>query len=330
MRGLRCSSQDLYCGMQASYLWHLTLGCSVHAVLVLWLGIEPWTIWIGGMESYPLDNQGSPYSFYCLLSTRHSAGSEDTMGSNKKDSLYLQGLYRLRKATSSKKTGSGAPRVSQGRVHTSLLQQMKWGVPLFIESACNAGDLGSIPGLGRSPVEGKGYRLQYSGLENSMDYTVHGVANSRTRLSDFHFFFWGNVSGFLNLLVIFFFFLLFMGFSSKDIGMGYHFFLQKVRWLDSIINSMDMNWSKLQETVEDRGVWCAADHGVTKSQTWLSDWTTTHSLPSSQSYSEVGNSHPPQYSCKENPWQATVHGVVKSWTLLSMHTHVILLPLFWS
>ena len=38
------------------------------------------------------------------------------------------------------------------------------------ESACNAGDLGSIPGLGRSPGEGKGYPLQYSGLENSMDY----------------------------------------------------------------------------------------------------------------------------------------------------------------
>ena len=43
------------------------------------------------------------------------------------------------------------------------------------ESACNAEDLGSIPGLGRSPGEGKGYLLQYSGLENSMDYIVHGV-----------------------------------------------------------------------------------------------------------------------------------------------------------
>ena len=57
------------------------------------------------------------------------------------------------------------------------------------ESACNAGDLGSISGLGRSPGEGKGYPLQYSGLENSMDYTVHGVAKSRTRLRDFHFHF---------------------------------------------------------------------------------------------------------------------------------------------
>ena len=51
------------------------------------------------------------------------------------------------------------------------------------ESACNAEDLGSIPGLGRSPGEGKGYPFQYSGLENSMDRgawwaTVCGVAES--------------------------------------------------------------------------------------------------------------------------------------------------------
>ena len=50
------------------------------------------------------------------------------------------------------------------------------------ESACNVGDLGLIPGLGRSPGEGKGHPLQYSCLENSMDYIVHGVAQSQTRL----------------------------------------------------------------------------------------------------------------------------------------------------
>ena len=48
------------------------------------------------------------------------------------------------------------------------------------ESACNAGDLDSIPGFGRTPGEGKGYPLQYSGLENSMDCIVHGVAESQT------------------------------------------------------------------------------------------------------------------------------------------------------
>ena len=46
------------------------------------------------------------------------------------------------------------------------------------ESACNAGDPGLIPGLGRPLGEGKGYLLQYSGLENSMDCIVHGVAKS--------------------------------------------------------------------------------------------------------------------------------------------------------
>ena len=82
------------------------------------------------------------------------------------------------------------------------------------ESTCNAGDLGSIPGLGRSPGEGIDYPLQYSGaslvaqlvknlpamwetwvrslgwedpLENSMDCIDHGVTKSQTRLSDFHF-----------------------------------------------------------------------------------------------------------------------------------------------
>ena len=54
------------------------------------------------------------------------------------------------------------------------------------EPACHTGDLGSIPGSGRSPREGKGYPLQYSGLEESMDGIVPEVAKSRTRLSDFH------------------------------------------------------------------------------------------------------------------------------------------------
>ena len=55
------------------------------------------------------------------------------------------------------------------------------------ESACNEEDLGSTPGLGRSLGEGKGYRLQYSGLENSLDCIAHGVTKSQTWLSDFPF-----------------------------------------------------------------------------------------------------------------------------------------------
>ena len=63
------------------------------------------------------------------------------------------------------------------------------------ESTCNVGDLGSIPGLGRSSGEGKGYPLQHSDLENSMDY-IHGVAKSQTRLTftfTFHFLIYGSV-----------------------------------------------------------------------------------------------------------------------------------------
>ena len=54
------------------------------------------------------------------------------------------------------------------------------------ESACSAGDSGSIPGLKRSPGGGNSYLLQNSCLENSMDCIVHGVTKSQTRLSNFH------------------------------------------------------------------------------------------------------------------------------------------------
>ena len=67
---------------------------------------------------------------------------------------------------------------------------MKLGFPdssVGKEYACNVGDLGSIPGLGRSPGEGKGYPLQYSGLENPRDYTVLGVTKNETKLRDCHF-----------------------------------------------------------------------------------------------------------------------------------------------
>ena len=86
-------------------------------------------------------------------------------------------------------------------IHTSIFKALSPGVgkPVLTmtytfthssvskESVCNAGDLGLIPALGRSPGEEKGYPLQYSGLENSMDYAVHGIAKSQTRLSDFVF-----------------------------------------------------------------------------------------------------------------------------------------------
>ena len=93
--------------------------------------------------------------------------------------------------------GQGSSQVPRGTAKNIkkkkvFLQLLHQGFPCGSadkESAYNTRDLGSIPGLGRSPGEGKGYPPQDSGLENSMDCIVHGVAKSRTRLSNFHFHF---------------------------------------------------------------------------------------------------------------------------------------------
>ena len=99
------------------------------------------------------------------------------------------------------------------------------------ESACNEGDLSSIPGLGRSPGERKGYPVQYSGLENSGDCIVHGVTKSRAWLSNFHYalfvssFYWNNsicpitLDYFMLFFLIFWheYFASFLGFSSLKI-----------------------------------------------------------------------------------------------------------------
>ena len=74
-----------------------------------------------------------------------------------------------------------------GRLHPVFLGFP--GCSAYNESACSVEDLGSISGLGRSPGERKGYQLQYPGLENSKDYTVHGPQDSDTteQLSLFSF-----------------------------------------------------------------------------------------------------------------------------------------------
>ena len=81
--------------------------------------------------------------------------------------------------------------------------QYSWAylVAQLAKTACNAGDLGSIPGLGRSPGEGKGYPLQYPGLENSMDCIVHGFLKSQTQLSNCTFTFFDLAPYWVGLLL---------------------------------------------------------------------------------------------------------------------------------
>ena len=89
----------------------------------------------------------------------------------------------------SPKTGDYLRDINNSQASLHLGGALKLGFPCGSagkEFACNTGDLLSNPGLGRSLGEGKGYPLQYSVLKNSKDYTVHGIAKSWTRLSEFH------------------------------------------------------------------------------------------------------------------------------------------------
>ena len=171
------------------------------------------------------------------------------------------------------------------------------------ESACNVGDLGLIPGLGRSPREAKGYTLQYSGLENSMDCIICGVVKSPTRLSNFHFHFSMVTAG-----------------SVSDLG-GVTSFPDSSVGKESACNAGDPGSIPVSKTCwrRDRlptpiflGFPCGS--GGKESACNAGD---LGSIPGLGRSPGEGNRYPLQYSGLENSMDCIVHGVTKSLIQLS-------------
>ena len=134
------------------------------------------------------------------------------------------------------------------------------------ESTCPVGGLGSIPGFGRFPGEGKGYPLQNSGLENSINHIVHGVAKRSTQLTAFHFHFHCENRASQVTLV------------AKNLPANAGDIRDAASILGSGRSTGGGNGNPLQyfclENPKDRGAWQATVHGVTKSWTWLKQFST--------------------------------------------------------
>ena len=107
-------------------------------------------------------------------------------------SLVAQQRIRLQCGRPGFNSWVGKIHWKRDRLHTPVFLGFPYG-SAGKESTCNEGDLGLIPGLGRSPGERKEYPVWYSGLENSMDCIVYGVAESQTLLSNFHFLLFQNI-----------------------------------------------------------------------------------------------------------------------------------------
>ena len=118
-----------------------------------------------GSDTYCTKNSASRYT-----SVKSNAGDQVLSEVEKNSFIALPGKESTAESCLEKQYVSQPRRIWAGKA-----------------AACNGGDVDSIPGLGRSTGEGKGYPLQYSGLENSMDCLVHGVTKSQRWLNDFHF-----------------------------------------------------------------------------------------------------------------------------------------------
>ena len=180
------------------------------------------------------------------------------------------------------------------------------------ESACSAGDLGSIPGLGRSPGEGKGYPLQYSGLENSMDCIVHAVTKSWTRLSRLslshtyilvcNYSFLSNGQKLWTVVIMQMWFLE----EKAEDTFTFHFIsLNCYIWLHILILYLTLYF------IDSGGF-----PGGSVSKESSCNAGDSGAIPGSGRSPEDRNDNPHQYACLGNPvdrgaWWVTVHGIAR-------------------
>ena len=155
---------------------------AVQLISRVWLFVTPWTVASQSFTIPGLCSNSCPLSQWC-----HPTISSSVTCFSSCPQFFP--AFPMRVFSNELALYIRCPKYWSSRFSISSSNEY-WGFPHDPngkQSAYNAGDLGSISGLGRSPGEGNSYPLQYSGLENSMNCIVHGVTKSQTWLSDFHF-----------------------------------------------------------------------------------------------------------------------------------------------